>query len=378
MRALCKRFLSTSTSGTKPYSVLFFGSDEFSKFTINSLMSNEKYREVIKRLAAVGTSVGKTNSAADYFHKTLKERRVEKYTFRTNFKSLEKFIREQYGKDEFPFDLAIIASFPKPLPEHLINHFAKGVIVAHPALAPNYEGPSPIEYQIMHREKLGGVSIMEATKGRIGNGKILLKKERLIENDTNYLQLAARYGSLAGQLLIDTLEDLDGFMENAEEAIPSSTDKKAPLIGMEESIFLWDQLTVEDAVQKQKALFGSSMPGWTKFRRMGKWLYVYFDHLRAEIDKTSEYYHKILAPLENKVQPGDLYWNKRGDHKILLIRCKDGWVSTEGIKIDGERSKTAESFIANYLRDHFDEKQKFIYKFATSEDVVRNEAKMEL
>lgn len=376
MRTLCKRLFTTGSASAKPYSILYFGSDEFSKFTMNFLMGNSKYHEVIKRLVVVGTSVGRNNSAADYFHRTLKEKKIEKYTFRTNFKSLEKFIREQYGKDQFPFDLAVVASFPKPLPEDLINHFAKGVIVAHPALAPDYEGGSPIEHQIVNGEKKGGVSIVEATKGRIGIGRILLKKECPIETDNNYLDLAAKYGNLAGQALIDVLEDLDGFMQKAEEPKFSSITKKAPLMTMENSAFLWDRLTVEQAVRKQMALFGSSMPGWTKFRHKGKWFYIYFDYLRPENDKTSEYYDKILAPIEGKAQPGNLYWNRRGEHKKLFIRCVDGWVSTEGIKVDGERSKTAESFIANHLREHFEEKQKFVYKFACCEDFIKYEVKL--
>jgi len=377
MRTLCKRFFTTASA--KPYSVIFFGSDEFSRFTLSSLMLNGKYSDIIKRMAAVGPSVGKVNSAADYFHRFIKDKKIEKYTFRTNFKPLEKFIKEQEEKHGSPFDLGVIASFPHIIPVKIINMFPKGVLVAHPSLVPDYLGSSPIEHQILNKESKSGITIMEASIVKGDIGKTLLKKELDIEEGDGYMQLAEKCGKTAGEALAEVIDNLEGFRKNAKEEIVTDRNKKAPLIRDKEAIFLWDKLTVDQAVRKQMALIGSNKPGFTKLKRKDQWYYVYFHYLTPIRDETTAYFRKNLAPVDKIAKPGDIHWNRRGEHKILCIRCADGWVSTEYIKVENERTNTIGGFITKQLRnEHYDESGKFVHRFACSENIIKIEHKLDI
>eukprot|EP00826_Nyctotherus_ovalis_P043472 TRINITY_DN4583_c0_g1_i4.p1 TRINITY_DN4583_c0_g1~~TRINITY_DN4583_c0_g1_i4.p1 ORF type:complete len:323 (-),score=112.68 TRINITY_DN4583_c0_g1_i4:166-1134(-) len=316
---------------------------------------------------------------ADMFHRYLKQKKLEKYTFRTNFKPLEKFIKEQEEKGYDPFDLGVIASFPKVIPNSILNLFPKGVIVVHPSLVPNYLGGSPIEHQILNSETKGGVSILEASRDKPDRGKVLLMKECRIGATDDYLELSNKCGRLGGEALVEVLGNLEEFLANAQDQPASDNAIRAPTIEKEDAIFLWDKLTMEKAVRKQMALYGSNMPGFTKFKRNNAWQYVYFDHLKPENDESSEYYKKILAPVEGKAVPGDIHWKKRGENTKLSIRCTDGWVSTERIKVEHERANSIGNFIEEQLRkEHFEIEGKFVHKFADSKDIVEYERKVNI
>ena len=285
MRIITKRLFATAQTGTKPYSVLYFGSDEFSRITLASMLDNQKYKEIIKRLAVVGPSAGSTNSASDLFHKFARERKIEKHTFRKQFNAVEKYIKSQADSDNYPFDLAIIGSFPNKIPIKILNLFQSGVIVAHPSFLPKYRGLSPIEHTVMNSEKKGGVSIVQAINGTMTSSRIISQKECVIDPNDGYMQLAHKYGEMAGGMLVDTIDNLEESLKNSKEQVDSDEYIKAPLITKEQAIFLWDKLTVDKAVRKQMALFGSSLPGFTKLKVKNEWHYVYFSQLMPETNK---------------------------------------------------------------------------------------------
>ena len=132
MRLAGARYFSSVAASVKPYSMLFFGSEEYARATLFSLMSKPNYSRVLKRVAVVAPAVLGINTPSEAIHELLKSKNIEKYTFRKQFKALERYIREQEKKDEFPFDLGVVASFDEEIPESIINLFPKGVLVAHP------------------------------------------------------------------------------------------------------------------------------------------------------------------------------------------------------------------------------------------------------
>ncbi len=379
MRIFGARFFSAAQTGTKPYSILMFGSDEYSKATLASLLSNPNYSKVAKRLAIVAPGSAGTGSASESFHQLIKERQIEKLTFRVKFDAVERFIKTQEENYEFPFDLGIIASFRERLPDRILNLFPKGVIVAHPSLLPKYRGGSPIEHCIMNAEKKTGVTILEATKEKMGSGKIMLQKQIDIAPNDAYIHVAQKCGALAGEALAEVLDNLDQFKENAKPQDATGTEPKAPLIGKPEAILLWDQLTTAQAVRKQMALYQSAMPAFTKLKVKNTWHYVYFDHLEEEKDRSTDYYRKVLAPVDAVATPGAIHWSARGMRDRISIRCLDGWVSANSVRVEGLRGNKVKTFIERQLRsEHFSEDTKFKHKFAGSKDIIRLEEKIEI
>jgi len=378
MRLFGARFFATAIP-KKPYSVLVFGQDEYTRSTLFSMLNHPNYQNTVKRLVTVAPSANIGNGAGQPLHTFLKEKQIEKVTFRVQFNSLEKYIKSQEEQYEIPFDLGIIASFNSRVPDKIMNLFPKGVIVAHPSLIPKYRGGSPIEHQIMNKELKTGVTILEASKEKIGSGKIMLQKESELQINDGYMQAAGKLGNIAGQSIMEILDDFDKFRDEAKPQPPAGKAPKAPLIGKTDAILLWDKLTVEQAVRKQMALYMSQMAPFTKIKLKGEWHYAFFDSLVAETDKSTDYYRKVLSPVEKVATPGVIHWSARGMKDKISVRCLDGWVSMERIKIEGFRANNAGTFISKRLRDsHFNEDNKFKFKFATSTDVIKHEEKIEI
>lgn len=374
MRVIGARYFANAVASTKPYSILFFGSEEYSRITLYSLRSQPKYKDVIKRLSVVAFP----STVNQDFHNYLKTSGIEKVTFRKQFNTVEKFIKEQDPANDFLFDLGIIASFPKKIPEKIINMFPLGMLVAHPSLLPKFRGPSPIEHTIMSGEKETGVSILEISKDKILSGNILLQKTCPVAPLDDYLTLAGKCGELTGQAIAEVLDNLESMKTNAKPYDKENVSS-APLIEKEHAILLWDKLTAHQAVKKQLALQKSLCPPFTKFNIQGKWKNVHFEKLMEENDKSTEYYKKVLAPVEGKAKPGDIHWSGKGLKDKIFIRCTDGWVSTDSIKVEGSLASKTEYFIAHHIRGpHYDVCKEFCAHFACSSDVTKVTAKIEV
>ncbi len=372
------RYFASAEAGKKPFNVLMFGSDEFTKSTLFTLQRHPNYAKIVKRMSIVAPT-SKQSPASESLHDLVKQLKIPKYTFRTNFGPVVKYVRDQPEKYEFPFDLAIIAAFPHKLPEKLLNLFPRGVLVAHPSMLPKYKGASPIEHSLLNKESSSGVTILEASKEKVGSGKVILQRECAIEKGEDYVSLATKCGAIAGESLATILDDLDTHLANAKPQTEDPTALKAPLITKQDAILLWDRLDAAQAALKYTALRQSSCPAFTKLLSKGKWHYVYFDKLAEENDMGSEYYRKVLSPASAKAQPGDIHWSNRGMRDKLSIKCKDGWVTAERVWVMGNRSTTVTSFTTVFLNDdHFSAGNEFKHRFALSKDIVKLEEKIEI
>lgn len=125
-----------------PWSVLFFGSDDFSVESLKRL--HEEYKsKTLCRLEVVTTMKKRKNEVAIYATKN------------------------QIAINEWPvtfnimnFHIGIVVSFGHLIPEHIINSFPFGMLNVHGSLLPRWRGASPIAYSIMNGETHTGVTIM--------------------------------------------------------------------------------------------------------------------------------------------------------------------------------------------------------------------------
>jgi len=366
MRIWSRRYLASLSTGiSKPYNVLFFGSNEYSRITLDTLYTHKNFPKVISRLAVIAPAVVATNTPGDFFQRYLINKQIEQYTFQHQITQIEEIMAQQ----QTPFDLAIIASFNKVIPDNILVSFGKGVLVAHPSLLPKYRGIAPIEHCILNEDKETGVTILEASKQGILLGKILKQNKFNVDSNDDYIQLARKCGRMAGEILIEILNKLDEYELYAKEQKVSKDDKDAPPFTSAETVFLWDKLTTKEAVKKQKALFGSPMSGFTKLKIRGKWSYAFFNEL-IPIPSTSDTYKKLLEPLEDQAKPGVIHWDLN-DYSKIYIRCSDGWVSANRIEINN-KCNTIPMFITEVLNEeNFNENNSFAHKFATSKNLIK-------
>ena len=116
-------------------------------------------------------------------------------------------------------DLLITAAYGQILKQNILDLAPRGVINLHASILPQYRGPAPINWMIIHGESEVGVSTMQTDAG-VDTGDILLTAStKLTENETA-LELGERLALLGADLLIETLEKLDTITPSKQD--PSS------------------------------------------------------------------------------------------------------------------------------------------------------------
>lgn len=85
-------------------------------------------------------------------------------------------------------DLIVVVAFGQILPESILELPKYGCINVHGSLLPKYRGASPIQWSIINRDPVTGVTIMYMDKG-MDTGDMLYKKEMPIEDTDTYESL---------------------------------------------------------------------------------------------------------------------------------------------------------------------------------------------
>lgn len=86
---------------------------------------------------------------------------------------------EELGRETW--DVFIVASYGKKIPQELLEMPKRGVVNVHPSLLPRLRGPSPIRSAILNNERETGVSIMLLDE-ELDHGPLIAQKKVSIAN----------------------------------------------------------------------------------------------------------------------------------------------------------------------------------------------------
>lgn len=110
------------------------------------------------------------------------------------------------------FDLFIVASYGKIIPDDILNLPPKGILNVHPSLLPKYRGPSPIESALLDGVMTTGVSIMKLDSG-MDTGPILVQSAFIVSPEATAGTMEVECGQLGGELLVQVLPHyMDGSL----------------------------------------------------------------------------------------------------------------------------------------------------------------------
>ncbi|MGI6119563.1 MAG: methionyl-tRNA formyltransferase [Desulfosporosinus sp.] len=139
-------------------------------------------------------------------------------------------------------DLIIVVAYGQILSKEILQLPTKGCINVHASLLPSYRGAAPIHWAIMKGENRTGVTTMLMDEG-LDTGDILLKREVAISNETTTGELHDQLAVLGGELLIDTLYELEmGWLI----ATPQTGESNyAPLLKREHECINWTRKAAE-------------------------------------------------------------------------------------------------------------------------------------
>ncbi len=108
------------------------------------------------------------------------------------------------ARDEH-FDLFVLASYGRILPQELLELPRAGALNVHPSLLPKYRGATPIQTALYNGERETGVSIMLMDAG-LDTGEIVLRKRVAIMPGETYGELHDRLAGLGAKLLGEAID----------------------------------------------------------------------------------------------------------------------------------------------------------------------------
>jgi methionyl-tRNA formyltransferase len=157
------------------------------------------------------------------------------------------------------YDVYIVASYGKLIPEDILLLPQHGVLNVHPSLLPLYRGASPIESVLLEGDMNTGVTIIKLDK-EMDHGPILVQSAYQIPFEATTGSLEVSCGQLGGELLVSVLESYcDGVLIPKEQDHTRATFCKKITKEMGEITLT----TQADIVQR-------------KFRACTPWPSVYF------------------------------------------------------------------------------------------------------
>uniref|UniRef100_A0A8C5SCI1 Methionyl-tRNA formyltransferase, mitochondrial n=1 Tax=Laticauda laticaudata TaxID=8630 RepID=A0A8C5SCI1_LATLA len=317
-----------------PWRVLFFGTDHFSAEILRALQAA---RWIVDHLEVV--------TLPPSHSKVLP---VKKYAEQLQ---LPIHIWPDVGAWE-NFDVGVVASFGRLLSEDLIQKFPYGMLNVHPSYLPRWRGPAPIIHTVLHGDTVTGVTVMQIRPKRFDVGPIIKQEEFAVPPRCSARELEPLLSKEGANMLIAVLQNLPESLSKKKEQ-PKEGVTHAPKITIAMSCVQWEEQTAEQILRIHRALGAMVRPA---SQRTGCLSMIY-------LNSEGAFYKNLLdfQPLNEtggvvgtKLYSGITFWNAipglvlyHKQLKILMIRCKEGWV---GVKtIIHKKKLTATDFYNGYL-----------------------------
>lgn len=108
---------------------------------------------------------------------------------------------------KYQADVIIVIAFGQILPKEILTMTPYGCINIHASLLPKYRGAAPIQWAVIHGEKVSGVTTMQMDEG-LDTGDMLLKEEIVLEEKETGGSLHDKIAVCGAELCMKTLSML--------------------------------------------------------------------------------------------------------------------------------------------------------------------------
>lgn len=302
-----------STSGP-PWRLLFLGSDQFAVESLKLLTSSRSSGGGIVESLEVVTLSG--------------DAPVKRFALQNHLPLHSWPPKNIDGR----FDVGVVVSFGRLLPERLINKFPYGILNVHPSLLPRWRGPAPIYHTIMHGDRVTGVTVMQIRPHRFDVGPILHQELHEVPERCTADELGAVLATKGAHLLLDTLLMLPERLAHKKEQSKTG-GTFAPKISKSMSWMVWEEQTCDQIDRLYRAI-GSRIPLRT----------IWMDSTIKLLDFVGKC-HISLSDQWKKPVPGSVIYQKESN--TLAVCCKDGWVGFKAVLL--KKRLTAADFYNGYL-----------------------------
>ena len=140
-------------------------------------------------------------------------------------------------------DIICVVAYGKILPKEILEIPKLGCINVHGSLLPRYRGAAPIQWAILNGDKTTGITTMYMDIG-MDTGDMILKEEVDIGEDETTGELWERLSKIGGNLLIETLKEIEKGIAPREKQGNDYT--LAPMLNKEMAKIDWENKTAEE------------------------------------------------------------------------------------------------------------------------------------
>ena len=227
-------------------------------------------------------------------------------------------------------DVICVVAYGKILPKEILEIPKLGCINVHGSLLPKYRGAAPIQWAVLNGDKVTGITTMYMDVG-MDTGDMILKKEVEIGKDETTGELWQRLSKIGGELLVDTLKQIENKTAPREKQEEDFT--LAPMLNKEMAKIDWEKQTAQEIKNLVRGL--NPIMGAYAFLNNKK-----IKFWKVAIAKSDE----IIVDNLEKFKNGTVLVSDA--KKGLYIKVKDGVIKV--IEIQGENAK--KMLIGDFLR----------------------------
>ncbi|CAZ86348.1 unnamed protein product [Tuber melanosporum] len=347
------RSVSTESPTQEPLRILFCGSDHFSATSLKALHNEHLSNGDLIRSIDVLTLGDKRSGRG---MKTIREvpvkslaeslslPRHEIYNFESDWNLPDNIFGEK-------INMLIAVSFGIFIPARLIMDAKYGGLNVHPSLLPMYRGAAPIYHTLLDQQPITGVSVQTLHPVKFDHGAILLQTNPPINvpPKTRYQALHDTLASHGAELLVETLRR-GLFFPPLDPVENDYKPSLAPKIDPEIHARIdWKSQNAEEIESR----CGTLNTVWCKLSSIEE--PELERRKRAILSGVSVFECPEMERKGKVVRPGTFRHltvrNGEDLYETMIVKCKKGggWISAEGIKIEGKRLVSAGEWARSIL-----------------------------
>ena len=300
--------------------ILFFGTPSFAKTCLEELIIKEY--EICGVITIPDKKSGRGLKLKKSIVKVFSEENKLKIFQPENLKN-KKFLKEI---KELKADIGVVVAFRK-IPKELWEIPNFGTFNLHASLLPNYRGAAPINWSIIFKEKITGVTTF-LINDNIDSGDLLLQEKISIDHNENAGSLHDKLAIIGKNLIIKTI-DLFPLKFKPKKQIIIGNENIAPKLTRENTKIDWSN-TLEDIYNKIRGL--SPFPGAWTFLVNGK------ENIIFKIFKAS------TEPLIDENADNEIIVIK----KNLFVKHSDGLLKLEIVQLPNKKIMQTSSLLNGF------------------------------
>lgn len=300
--------------------ILFFGTPSFAKTCLEELIIKEY--EICGVITIPDKKSGRGLKLKKSIVKVFSEENKLKIFQPENLKN-KKFLKEI---KELKADIGVVVAFRK-IPKELWEIPNFGTFNLHASLLPNYRGAAPINWSIIFKEKVTGVTTF-LINDNIDSGDLLLQEKISIDHNENAGSLHDKLAIIGKNIIIKTI-DLFPLKFKPKKQIILGNENIAPKLTRENTKIDWSN-TLEDIYNKIRGL--SPSPGAWTFLVSGK------ENIIFKIFKAS------TEPLIDENADNEIIIIK----KNLFVKHSDGLLKLEIVQLPNKKIMQTSSLLNGF------------------------------